>query len=160
MTLPQEYKLSIRTADQTRRSLEARQRSEEDGLRAGANPDLERNPQFAVLRALRAAESQLASMSEAERKRPAWVKVSGSSTETGLVPENTPGAAPVMTFDSTFFDTKLPRHTIQIALVRELPTMADRAHRGAPSITNQDARVNLLLLQQTDWRQFVDRFVR
>jgi hypothetical protein len=31
---------------------------------------------------------------------------------------------------------------------------------GAPGISTQDARVNLMVLQQTDWRQCVDRFVR
>lgn len=147
-------------ADQRRRSLEARQRSNEDALRADAEPDIERDNRFATLRALRAAKAQLAAMSEAERKRPAWVKGQGSATDSGLAPEGTPGAAALVAFDPTFFDARAPRHAIRIALVRELHNVAYVAHRGAPATANLDARVGLLLQQQIDWRAFAAQFLQ
>lgn len=143
-------------AEQRRRSLEARQRSNEEALRADAEPDIERDPRFAVLRAVRAAQAQLAAMSEADRKRPAHVKGNGSATEPGLVPEGSPGAAAVVAFDPGFFDAKAPRHAIRIALVRELHNVVDGAHARR----TLDARVDLLLLQQVDWREFAAKFVQ
>ena len=147
-------------ADQRRHSLEARQKSNEEGMRLAANPDLERDPKYATLRAVRAAEAQLASMSEAEHRRPAWQGRNAASNEAGLVPEGTPGSSPLISFDPDFFDAGAPRHEIRIALVRKLHTTAYNAHRRAPTEVNVAARANLLLLQQTDWRQFAEKFVR
>ena len=45
-------------------------------------------------------------------------------------------------------------------MVRKLHKTSHNAHRAAPTESSVAARANLLLLQQTDWRQFVEKFIR
>lgn len=137
-------------AEQARRRAEAIDRRREQDLLAEAN----QGPS-ATAKALDEAKARLASLGEAERVAPAWFLPSGTRRALEVVAARTPGASPLVAFDEGFFDPKQPRHTLRIALVRELHNIVDSAQRGTPS-----DQINLQLLQQVNWRAFAERFLK
>lgn len=137
-------------SEQARRRAEAIDRRREQDLLAEAN----QGPSPVEL-ALAEARSRLAAMSAVERSAPAWWLSPTTQMATEIVPPGTPGARPLVAFDPTFFDPNQPRHTLRIALVRELHNVADCAQRGVAACT-----IYLQVLQATDWRAFADRFLK
>jgi hypothetical protein len=136
-------------AEQTRRKAEAMDRRKEQDLKAEAD---KANP---MSDAATEARGRLDSMDETQRRAPAWLLASRGKQALEIVPEGTPGATPLVAFDTSFFDPRQPRETLRIATIRELHNLADGAQRGSFPQT-----LYLQLLQQTDWRAFAERFLR
>lgn len=137
-------------AEQVRRRAEAIDRRRETDLAAAAAEG-----PGPVARVLAEARGQLAALGEADGQAPAWRLPSLGKNLVEVVPPGTPGASPLVAFDEDFFDVRQPRHTLRIALVRELHNIVDGAERGTAS-----DRIGLQVLQQVDWRAFADRFLR
>lgn len=137
-------------AEQTRRQVEAIDRRREQDLLAEAN----QGPS-PTAKAVAEARARLAGFSEADRQAPAWLLPSRGRTVLEIVRANTPGASPLVSFDASFFDPKQPRHTLRIALVRELHNIVD----GAQHATASD-QISLQLLRQIDWQGFAEKFLR
>ena len=137
-------------AEQTRRRAEAIDRRREQDLLAAA-----RQGPSAAAKALDEAKARLAAFGEAERQAPAWLLPSRGQRALEIVAARPPGASPLVAFDEGFFDPKQPRHTLRVALVRELHNIVDAAQGGTPS-----DQINLQVLQQVNWRAFADRFLK
>lgn len=138
-----------------RRKLEAWERADLEKLQKAANPDLDNDPGYAVLRALKDAERQLASMTPAARARPAWLARPTPDFQSSFfvhLVEDGQGDA-LVEIDPHYFDPKKPRDTLRIAWIRNLQA---HAHAGS---RESNARALLLLFQQVDWRRFADTFL-
>lgn len=119
-------------------------------------------PAGQIRAAIRAAEARLASMSAAERGRPAYVRDQRATPDDerfgiGLVGEGEGHA--LLALDGAFFDPAKPRHQVRIATVRELQQLAEIANGREQGPGTVDERAALMLLQQLDWRDFASRFV-
>ena len=101
------------------------------------------------------ARTRLAGFSAADRQAPAWLLPSRGRTVLEVAPANAPGASPLVSFDAGFFDPNQPRHTLRIALVRELHNTVDGARQGTAS-----DQISLQILQQVDWRGFAEKYLR
>lgn len=146
-----------------RRRAEAIDQAYVEKLRAEANPAAD-DPVFAPALAARAARERLASMSPAERDAPAWMSAAPDKVENPfalpLRAPDEPGAAPVMQVNPAFFDPALPRTALQALVVRDLKGIAEHAHLDPDKTRFDPARVNLLVLQQTDWPALARQVLR
>lgn len=144
--------------EQQRRYLEMWERSDGEKLLKAAQPDIEHEPRYALLRAVRAAQASLAAMSPAERARPAWIRRGDVPTEAPLV---APGqGVAVVSIDGQFFDPRQPRHTLRVATLRQVRRVLEDAQDPKDSLRSRAGRIGLITMQQLDWRQFAQRFLR
>ncbi len=144
-----------KTREVQRGKLEAWEKSDLEKLRKAANPDLDKDPGYTVLRALKDAEHQLATMTPAARARPAWLARPTHDFEAGFfvhLVEDGQGDA-LVEIDPQYFDPEKPRDTPRIAWIRNLQKHAQAGSWGA------NARALLVLFQQVDWRRFADTFL-
>lgn len=145
----------------------ARQRAEAideryiEQLREAAYPPPDAPVYDAVNRA-KVLRAQLDAMTAAERQAPAWISVAGGTLYEGfeLRAPNAPGSAPVMQINPEFFDRTLPRTTIQALNVIELHEIAPLAHERPDDVWSTGYRVNLLILQQTDWVALAEQLLK
>lgn len=146
-----------------RRRAEAIDQAYVEKLRAEANPPAD-DPVFGPALAARAARERLASMSPAERDAPAWMSAAPDRVENPfalpLRAPGEPGAAPVMQVNPAFFDPRLPRTALQALTVHDLDGIAEYAHLDPGRARYGPARVNLLILQQTDWQALARQVLR
>lgn len=145
-----------------RQRAEAIERAYIARLRAEADPPAD-SPLFIEVRRARRAREELAAMSEAQRTAPAWVSAAVqeiASFDAELRATNAPGAAPVMAFNPAFFDPALPRTAMQVLVISDIATRTRNAHRDASDQRVTPARVNLLVLQQSDWFALAERVLK
>jgi len=130
-------------------------------LREAAYPPAD-DPIYDAVNRAKSLQAQLDAMSDAERNAPAWVSVAGGSLYEGfeLRSPNSPGSAPVMQINPDFFDQNLPRTALQALRVRELHEVAELANDRPEEAWTTAYRVNLLILQQTDWVALADQVLR
>lgn len=138
-----------------RRRAEAIDAAHIEKLEAEANPP-PGDPVFGPVHAARRARERLDAMSAAERAAPAWMSASpGRGAESlfdvPLRAPDSPGSAPVMQVNPAFLDPAIPRTALRSLLLRDVERMAEslESEGSAPRFTH--LRVNLLVLQQTDW---------
>lgn len=144
--------------ERQRRYLEMWERSDGEKLLKTAQPDIEHDQRYAVLRAVRAAQASLAAMSPAERAQPAWIRRGDVPTEAPLV---APGqGVAVVAIDGRFFDPRQPRTTLRIALLRQLRRVVEDAQDTKDDFKSRAGRISLTAMQQLDWQQFAQRFLR
>jgi hypothetical protein len=141
-----------------RRYLEMWERSDGEKLLKLSNPDIEHDPRYSVLRAVRAAQQQLAALSPEQRSRPAWLHRGDFPTSVPLV-EPEQGVA-LVAIDGQFFDPKQPRETLRVALLRQLNHQVEGANGAERNLVTRSAQICLTTLQQLDWRRFAERFLR
>lgn len=105
------------------------------------------------------AREMLARMNAAERQQQAHVcsEMQRWSLEHCFVTADTRHAVPLVSVDTAFFDSRLPRTTIQIVTVEALNNATKGSEPGSP---NSPFAIHLALVQQTNWKAFRDRFVR
>lgn len=146
-----------------RRRAEAIDQAYVEKLRAEANPPAD-DPVFGPALAARAARERLASMSKAERDARAWMSAAPHRAMNPfalpLRAPGEPGAAPVMQVNPAFFDPALPRTALQALAVHDLDGIAEHAHLDPGRARYGPARVNLLILQQTDWPALARQVLR
>jgi hypothetical protein len=143
--------------ERQRRYLEMWERSDGEKLLKTAQPDIEHDQRYAVLRAVRSAQASLAAMSPAERAQPAWIRRGDVPTEAPLV---APGqGVAVVDIDGRFFDPRQPRSTLRIALLRQLRRVVEDAQDTKDSFRGRAGRISLTAMQELDWQQFAQRFL-
>jgi hypothetical protein len=123
-------------------------------LRRAAEPPPD-DPLYEELRTVRALRDELERMPPAQRESPAWVSAALAYPWQPLLREpGSAGAVPVVRVDPAWFDRQLPRTTLQLLTVGRLDEIAEKAHTArakAGDPWTAANRVNLLVLQQTDW---------
>lgn len=142
---------------------EAIDRAHVEQLRRAAEPPPE-DPLFAELRTVRAVRDELERMPPAQRAAPAWVSAALNFPWLPLLREpGSPGALPVVQVDPAWFDRRLPRTALQLLTVERLDMIADESHSARAASGDRwttAARVNLLVLQQTDWAALAREHLR
>jgi hypothetical protein len=141
-----------------RRYLEMWERTDGEKLLKLSSPDIENDARYGVLRAVRAAQAQLAAMSPEQRSRPAWLRRGDFPTSVPLV-EPDQGVA-LVAIDGHFFDPKQPRDTLRVALLRQLHHQVEGANATERNLVTRSAQICVTTLQQLDWQRFAERFLR
>ena len=135
-----------------RRQALAIDRRREQDLKAAATPK-PGSPEARTLERLAQLESRLASLSPAERGRPAWYKPHPEGVRRldygDIVEAGSPGARPLVVPNPDFFDKSLPQTAMQLVSVPEAGYVESEFKKGG---TTPTVKVPMAVLEQMDWR--------
>lgn len=107
---------------------------------------------------VRLLKEEFASLSPAERTSQAYYKVGMENSETlsGLVPEGTKDANPLVTPNPYFFDSSIPKSDIQLIVIQNYKSFKRRFDEGRASL---EVKKQLELIRAIDRNNIAEKFI-